>query len=436
MAPPKPSELPKRAKAMREFLRDTPVDEILRVRRENAAHPWSVAEPTGGKLDRAELVREHVERISLHPVFTPRVQNQAMCEEALESTIAMMVYVGAPGVFVRVIDNKILQYSMFAPKVAWGSVVDRVSIDRTDVAVEFLEMLHATLQMFKVPDAEFILNLGPLPVITADGVASPLFHKHNHYAMPLPPKYQADPDTTCGRFPVLSSCTRDGTFADLLYPTWNPRNARVKPWKSRKHCAVFRGCASGPGVSSDPKDPGGVNQRLQIAKISYKNRVHPRNKGLLDAGVTEWDTRAKKTFQCSVGVCSPDKEAFPLAEPVDVSEYRLGVSVSGEGVDDNLPRVISEHCAIIVDNPYALRGWLSDGLYPFKHYIPVRSDLDDLLDRLRWCRDNPDGCKILAGNSKRYADVVLTPEYACAYLAQVLSIVAPDEPIPRVDSHE
>lgn len=434
MAPPRPSELPKRAKAMRDLLKNTPIDKIIQVRRENAAHPWSVAESTGGKQDRAELVREHVERISLHPVFSPRVQNQALCEEALESTISMMIHVGAPGVFVRVIDNKILQYSMFTGRITWGSVVDSSGITAgiTETAVDFLELLHATLSRFKIPDAEFILNLSPLPVINADGVASPLFHKHNHYAMPLPPKYQADPDTTCGRFPVLSRCTRDGTFADLLYP-WGFRVKPGKPWETRKHCAVFRGDASGPGVSSDPRDPGGLNQRLGIAKISYKNRVHPRNKGLLDAGVTEWDMRAKKTFQCSSGVCNPEKEAFPLSDPVDVSEYRLGVSVSGESVDENLPRLLSTHCAIIVDNPYSLRSWISDGLYPFKHYLPVRSDLEDLLDRLRWCRDNPAGCEALAGNSQRYSDVVLTPEYACAYLAQVLSIVAPDEPIPRVD---
>ena len=38
-----------------------------------------------------------------------------------------------------------------------------------------------------------------------------------------------------------------------------------------------------------------------------------------------------------------------------------------------------------------------------KHYIPIKEDLSDLIERLTWCKDNEEICEIIALNGKELA---------------------------------
>ncbi len=37
--------------------------------------------------------------------------------------------------------------------------------------------------------------------------------------------------------------------------------------------------------------------------------------------------------------------------------------------------------------------WFSHLLKPYIHYVPVKSDLSDLIEKIQWCRDNDEKCK-------------------------------------------
>lgn len=454
---PLPSELPKAREKLREHLR--PADdfkEVLRARRRDQCAPWPKAEPTKGRSVKVELLREHNERIATHAVYEPRLQNQAVCERAITGTVAMMRSVGASGVYVRIQDNQCRQFVPFEgapvevrnapPELAspWrlrGSEILDEPVDERDFMLDFLEMLHATLSEFAVSDCEFILNLSPLPVVASNGTSSPLFHVHDCYSMPLPPIHQADPQTSHGRLPVLSGCTRDGTFADLLIPReYAALGAppKVAKWEDRTHLAIFRGPASGPGTAATPNSATHApNQRLILANLSYKNRVHPKNKGLLDAAITDWHAVPRKSFQGRPEQIDPQKLAFKLAPAVDMTRHRIAVAVDGEGSDPELWRwLLGGYCILAINSGHSLRCWLWDGLREYEHYVPVRADLSDLFEQLHWCEDHPEECRVIAENALAYARVVLRREYLQKYLATVLNRIAPDEVIPQVDSHK
>lgn len=46
-------------------------------------------------------------------------------------------------------------------------------------------------------------------------------------------------------------------------------------------------------------------------------------------------------------------------------------------------------------------------LRPWEHYIPVRADLGDLLDKIRWARSHDEEVKIMFGSSCLYFSCLL-----------------------------
>ena len=46
--------------------------------------------------------------------------------------------------------------------------------------------------------------------------------------------------------------------------------------------------------------------------------------------------------------------------------------------------------------------WYSDKLVEYEHYVPVKHDLSDLIEKIEWCRNNDNKCKIISENAKKF----------------------------------
>ena len=55
-------------------------------------------------------------------------------------------------------------------------------------------------------------------------------------------------------------------------------------------------------------------------------------------------------------------------------------------------------CILLVESEYKL--WYHHLLIPYKHYVPIKKDLSDLIERIKWCKENDLKCKEIAKNSK------------------------------------
>ena len=60
--------------------------------------------------------------------------------------------------------------------------------------------------------------------------------------------------------------------------------------------------------------------------------------------------------------------------------------------------------------------WYSDLLKPYVHYIPIKNDLSDIIDKIKWCRDNDEKCKEIAKNTKSFYNKYLEKESIFDYL--------------------
>jgi hypothetical protein len=74
-----------------------------------------------------------------------------------------------------------------------------------------------------------------------------------------------------------------------------------------------------------------------------------------------------------------------------------------------------------VDSVYNL--WFSYLLKPYVHYVPIKSDLSDLLKKINWCKKHNEKAKKIAANARELALKIVDYTYVKQGMIQSLSLV-------------
>lgn len=99
------------------------------------------------------------------------------------------------------------------------------------------------------------------------------------------------------------------------------------------------------------------------------------------------------------------------------------IDVEGAGYSGRLKlQLHAGRPVLVADRPW--NEWWFGDLVPFEHYIPVRRDLRDLTQRVRWARENADAASAIGRNGQAYAQKMLTKRRALERWAEVLHDVA------------
>lgn len=296
----------------------------------------------------------------------------------------------------------------------------------------FSDMFHTLCKERKVPDVEFFLNRRDFPLLKTDGT-EPYDDMFDSDSFPLL-SHKYDKYT-----PILSMVGKKG-FADIPIPTGDDwamvcreegkffsktcqRDFKMKGdltptgWKKRKPVAVFRGSSTGKGITVE------TNPRLKLAQLSHERPLDTDGKPLLDAGITEWNARPRKLKgQKYLQIIDPKIFPFglvPRLTPQEQTEYKYIVNVDGHVASYRLSLELSSGtCILLADSEYKL--WYRHLLQPFVHYVPVKSDLSDLLQKIQWCKKNDGKCLEIAKNAKKFAEKYLTKNGILDYLEKLL----------------
>ena len=163
-------------------------------------------------------------------------------------------------------------------------------------------------------------------------------------------------------------------------------------WNTRRSCAVFRGSASGEGVSVL------TNPRLHLAYLSQLCEFEVPQDRVLDAKLTSWNQRQKIGRDGVLRILDPgvlgkeydlrDVGKHHFLSWKQQSQYKYAVYVDGNVGAGRLGALLGLGFALLApasDKPGAfLRGILE----PMVHYVPVRPDLQDLWGALQWLRSH------------------------------------------------
>lgn len=275
-----------------------------------------------------------------------------------------------------------------------------------------------------LPDIEFFVNKRDFPILTRNGTEP----YDNIYGDNIPLKsYKFDKYV-----PILSMCTSD-KFADVAIPTHDDwarikseegiffpfkcRNYKFKfnlKWEGKKNMAVFRGSNTGCGFNHNN------NARLKLAKLGVSN---PQ---FLDVGITNWNLRIRKNKD-SEYLQIPDVENLNLVDklsPEQQSNYKYLINVDGHVSAFRLSLELSMGCCILmVESDEKWKIWFTDMLEPYVHYVPVKSDLSNLIDQIKWCQKNDNKCKIIAQNAFNFYTKYLTKKGVLDNLEKTLFVL-------------
>jgi len=301
-------------------------------------------------------------------------------------------------------------------------------VNETDTNLDVLKDMFLVLcKSRKLPDTEFFLNKRDYPLLTRDET-EPYEAIWNGRTKKLvshcEPKY----------VPILSMSSSD-RFADVLIPTYEDwsrlerNNHKYFPstfkrnypkkfctdWSSKKDIAVFRGSNTGNGVTVE------TNQRLKLCALSYD--LERKGINLLDAGITKWNTRPRKEKGSKeLQVIELNDIPFPLKEPLspyEQSKYKYIINVDGHVSAYRLSMELGMNSVILkVDSEWNI--WYSHLLKAYVHYIPVKSDFSDLIEKIQWCKRNERRCKQIAKNAVDFYDKYLCKESVLDYLQKTL----------------
>ena len=253
-------------------------------------------------------------------------------------------------------------------------------------------------------------------------------HKFTTYA-PIVSFYAAPPDrfsdvpwpasedweAACGLvFPQTFIHTRnasDGTveFGSKPRDLFTEANFRKfeRRWdEGRVATAFFRGTATGGGTTIHN------NQRLKVSYLSHVWKDDEEKGGdepFLDAAIVGWNLRDKKIAESPMTFLRATTFDFTAGRhhftPIyEQSKYKYLVYVDGHcaacryGFMMRLGSVILK----VAPRQVADRMWYFPLLKPYVDHVPVKSDLSDLEDQIRWCRANDDKCREIGENAKKF----------------------------------
>jgi len=279
-----------------------------------------------------------------------------------------------------------------------------------------------------IPDIELFVNRRDFPVLTRDGT-EPYNNIWGSSSLPLVshnyPQY----------IPILSM-SASARYADVTIPTWEdwariqsldgkwfPRTCREyndvfnTPWADKKPTAVFRGGSTGCGVTVD------TNPRLKVSYLSATTKPDKDGVPYLDAGISNWNLRARKLQnEMYLRTIDIDKLPFGLAprlSPQEQSGFKYIINVDGHVTAYRLSLELSMGSVVLlVKSQWKI--WYSDLLVPYKHYVPVKTDMSDLITQIKWCRENDEECEQIAKNSLEFFNTNLQKKGAMDYLQKTL----------------
>lgn len=250
---------------------------------------------------------------------------------------------------------------------------------------EFLTLLKSV----RIPDGVFIMNLTdavllerhlkePFPMVTGNKTLEPEFAKVEQipvFSLSGAKNYNDIP------FPNYDDMMIATGQIDPKFDTYETR------WEKKVfHKAVFRGGPSGCGYTPE------TNMRLKLATMQHPLLdVAITGKGrTIDSNAVKFDPRHGLGMM-NTGI-KPAPKFMTMAEQ---SRFKYIIHVDGNvNAYRLLTTMMTGSLVLRVDSVYT--SWADHMLKAGQHYVLVRPDLSDLIEKLQWCEMHPRTCAKIA----------------------------------------
>ena len=285
----------------------------------------------------------------------------------------------------------------------------------------YREMLDVVCATYQVPDVQFFLNKRDHPQLKRD-LTEPYDFIWDDLNIPL----------TRERFdsyaPIVGPYTSPA-FSDVPWPVaedWEAATrrllTRVCKWEDKAAVAVWRGGATGAGVSTE------TNARLHLAELGWHFPAY------VDAKLTHWNVRDKKLFGHPINFIDPSEFPFSAGRHNYLSmeqqaKFKYVIYVAGHSAASRYSTLMRLGSVIfkVEDDPVITTApnlWFFCMLRPWHDHVPVRHDLSDLLEKVDWCRNNDKECQRIVATAQLFCETFLCKEALVDYMQLALQNMA------------
>lgn len=268
--------------------------------------------------------------------------------------------------------------------------------------------LDAVCEKHAIPDVEFFLNRRDHPQLRKDGREPYAFCWPESPPPLLPPRWREQQQHA----PVLSGYTGPD-FQDVPWPLMvddvaAPAAAAGPPWHERAPVAVWRGSATGAGVTPD------TNQRLALVALSAPGR--------LDAQLTAGSSR-DRIVDGQLRWMPPPRKLAPRLSPEQQRAWKYVVYVQGHSAASRYGALMASGSVIlkVASTCAAPDLWFFHHLRPWVDHVPVAADMRDLRPAIQWLQAHDAEAAAMARAAAELHAKLLRPEALREYAARTLA---------------
>jgi len=185
------------------------------------------------------------------------------------------------------------------------------------------------------------------------------------------------------------------------------------PFDRRQRKAFWRGSLSGPQHATRENI-----QSFPRYKVLDVARTVP---SMIDARLTNYDDIATRDRDGKIRAHLRQRFgelAAHVPEP-GLMAHRYAISIDGAvAAWRRVPVILAAGCVLLLQHQW--KQFFYPGLLPWKHYVPIQTDVSDLLDKYAWLEDHPAEAEAIASTGHAFAMRFLTPDALESYFARTL----------------
>ncbi|KAJ7079970.1 glycosyl transferase family 90-domain-containing protein [Mycena belliarum] len=231
--------------------------------------------------------------------------------------------------------------------------------------------------------------------------------------------YSASADFTTDLYPVLSQSKVSPCFADILFPSEfhyarSASSAKYAfadnvPWDAKKPALYWRGQATGGWIRGSNYRKFARFRLLDIA------RMRPALFDVVISALYEWFCQE----ECDADAIKAEYNITGAATPREAGYgYKYVLDVDGNAFSGRYLGLLRSGSLVFKSTVFT--EYFDDWLRPFEHYIPVRPDLSDLVERIEWAKAHDGEARRIQAAGMDVATRVLTDAQNDCYWAAVL----------------
>ena len=174
-------------------------------------------------------------------------------------------------------------------------------------------------------------------------------------------------------------------------------------WENRDGTALFRGGATGIGVTPD------TNQRMKIAEIAEMSMGEAKASSVIDAGITGFNERYKFGRDGNVYFINKEELGHLQKDKIDMVNqcYKYVIYASGQSGADRMSKQLVSGSVMIYVKSDAPQPWIFSQLEEEVHYVSVEEDLSNLVDVVRDLKENDQRAKEMQARARKFTRTTL-----------------------------